>query len=112
MAEFQEVIRQWGRMCNSSDRISCENCKLYPVLPEDICRNVPDVETAQLIEQEVMAWAAKHPEPVYPTWYEYLHGLGITKFYEGQHVCIDFHKVMERIPADIAQKLGLKPKEG
>lgn len=94
MAEFQEVMKQWRRMCKM---FSCSKCPL-----DEICSLDPqsrtDMEIAT-IEEFVIQWAEEHPEPVYPTWNEWF-----ETFDEG----ID---VDEPIPTDIAQKLGQRPKE-
>ena len=101
MAEFKEVIKQWVRL-------GTESCGYCPV--SDLCsRHMEigneclcyDIETkADNMETMVMAWAAEHPEPVYPTLIEYLRGLGL-----------EHHRMCDPIPADVARKLGLKPKE-
>jgi hypothetical protein len=84
------------------------------------------------IEREVMAWAAENPEPEFPTWgewlesegicfsrltnYEHIGSFSIPQVFEYQidgktaFMCGD--KVNTPIPADMAQKLGIKPKEG
>jgi hypothetical protein len=58
-----------------------------------------------------MRWAAEHPEPVYPTWGEYLCNIGlIGDCTESEDVLLRlFNNV---IPANLAQKLGIEPKEG
>ena len=58
------------------------------------------------IERKVMSWAAEHPEPVYPTWREWLSEQGVLS--AGGL----WEKAFEPIPADIAEKLGIQPKEG
>lgn len=107
MAEFQEVMREWVR---SRKAINENELFCYPLemFTDDHIAN---------IEKEVMSWAAEHPEPVYPTWKEWL---------EEQRVVVHFDSVSEkgtkvkweltnksncRIPADIAEKLGIEPKE-
>jgi hypothetical protein len=50
----------------------------------------------------VLPWAAEHKEPVYPSWYEYL-----TDMYPAAWDMIKD----KPIPADIAQKLGVKPED-
>jgi hypothetical protein len=58
------------------------------------------------MELRIMAWAAEHPEPVYPTWGEWLNTYGVVSdnFFSNA-------KMLDPIPADIAEKLGVKPKE-
>lgn len=95
MAEFQYTMAQWRRMCKVHD--GCGSCLLF-----GCCASDPDSRTdteIAKIEEKVMCWAAEYPGPVYPTWNEWF-----ETFDEG----ID---VDEPIPADIAEKLGLEPKE-
>ena len=101
MAEFSEVMTQYKRMCDSNSCIGCPmegNCGLQDA------KLFPDV-----FEKCVMEWANAHPEPVYPTWYEWLKEQGIL--YQADPATIN-DKGNEPIPADIAKKLGIKPKEG
>lgn len=122
MAEFSEVMRQWKRMCNyyteraGNEHDVCAICKFEGdgsnclAVYED-----SEIDTAE-VERVVMAWADEHPEPVYPTWKEWL---------EEQRVVVHFDSISEkgtkvkweltnksncRIPADIAEKLGIQPK--
>jgi hypothetical protein len=80
----------------------------------------------------VMTWAETHKEPVYPTWGEWLEqqgicfsrltnysrvdGVSIPKVFnyqiEGKTAFICGDKVNEPIPANIAKRLGIEPKEG
>jgi len=58
---------------------------------------------------------AKHPEPQYPTWGEWLESIGVIK-YNNRADSINYlirptHKTNTQIPADIAQKLEIEPKE-
>ena len=65
-----------------------------------------------------MQWAAEHPEPVYPTWGEWFvergdltenwQELKVENKYGGKCVIGMFY---QPIPTDIAQKLGIEPKE-
>ena len=96
MAEFQKVIEQFKRLCDSANQ-DCSSCGLGNMS----CSMKDIVDNSVEFEKRVMAWAAEHPV-IYPTWYEFL-----TKRY---------HKAWEAvgcdsIPADIAQKLGITPKE-
>ena len=108
VAEFQEVMRQLDRLCRNT---TCdEDC---PMCTE--CNNIAqcgDTIHPERIERIVMAWAAEHPEPVYPTWEEWLEEVGFVK----KTIIKDFiHREYcwkEHISPDIAQKLGLQPKEG
>ena len=67
------------------------------------------------IELRIMSWAADHPEPVYPTWAEWLmeHGLvyASDSAYMKPWFVVNQRRIEKPIPDDIAQKLGIKPKE-
>lgn len=100
--EFTEVMKQFRRMMEAKKKgygipaYANYNCAYNH--PEDF-------------EKEVMAWAAEHPETQFPTWGEFLCNIGLI------HDCTESEDVVSRlfheeIPAEIAQKLGLKPKEG
>lgn len=112
MAEFSEVMRHWRRMCVACETKygdnSCIECPLHG------CTAIYDsdgTEDNADIERKVMQWAAEHPEMVYPTWYEWLRGIGvlgtaaIDNGYTSEMLCTT------HIPADIAQKLGIEPEE-
>ena len=117
MAEYVNVMEQKRRMCNSYALCSM-GCPLNDI---DFCnKNSGEKTNADFpeVEHRVMSWTAEHPEPVYPTWKEWL---------EEQRVVVHFDSVNAKgkkvkweltnksncpIPADIAQKLGIEPKEG
>jgi hypothetical protein len=121
MAEhsFQEVMRQFDRMCKAN--AGCFNCPLNePDGVSDRCSIGAFVNNSERIEREVMSWAAEHPEPVYPMWCEWLADKGVV---DVARMPVDYSggiiteikpsgKMYEHIPADIAQKLGIEPKEG
>ncbi len=105
MAEFQDVMRQWVR-ARKATASSCEEnvLSVYPLETYD------DALIAD-IERNVMQWAADHPEPVYPTWWSWLINEGVIE--KGSTYTGAFDQLKTKsIPADIAEKLGLKPKEG
>ena len=118
MAEFQKVMRQWVRARKATASSTEENVlSVYPLELYD------DALIAE-IEKNVMEWAAEHLEPVYPTWEEWLLDNGVfapdnvlingkCRFYmEGKPMLsIPTKKIYDRIPADIAQRLGIQPKE-
>ena len=116
MAEFQVVAKELERMCNTYNAVSgtcgTDECPLYC---EDLCYAQAMVhvhgDDACNLEKVVMSWAAEHPEPVYPTWWEYLIRFGITGMNQPDYSVI--YKLKNwRVSADIAQKLGIEPKEG
>ena len=62
--------------------------------------------------------AAEHPEPVYPTWAEWLNSIGVIigeRPFPALNIPVYVYqastKMLEPIPADIAEKLGVTPKE-
>ena len=98
MAEFQEVIEQFKRLCDSANQ-DCSSCGLGNMS----CSIKDIVDNSAEFEKVVMAWAAEHPAPKYPTWMDYLFTIYDTVWPQ--------IATME-IPADIAEKLGIEPKEG
>jgi hypothetical protein len=94
MADFVQTMKDWRRMFAD---INCIDCEIF-----DCCEGLPNAD-ADKIQRIVTAWAAEHPEPVYPSWYEYL-----TDMYPAT-----WNMIKDKpIPVDIAQKLGIEPKEG
>ena len=110
MAEFQEVMRQFGRMCAEA---GCSSCPLYDRDgTTDGCSMAKFINKPKIIEDEVMEWVAVHPEPVYPTWMEWLTDvLAIPKAAIWDESLV-YDALQEHITADIAEKLGIEPKEG
>ena len=124
MAEFLEVMKQLNRLCTTS---ACgPDC---PMQCMGCCGNIGSHCSrpiqAERIEKTVMQWAAENPEPVYPTWKEWLQSVGVMESSEGLlsrlqgQLLIDgipayalpTSKVLQPMDADIAQKLGMEPKE-
>lgn len=132
MAEFSEVVKQWRRMCKyysdkgmKAEQLSCvDTCPLGHNTVCGIIKDALDSDIETMVK-EVAKWTAEHPEPVYPTWGEWLEEMGImadihdrpNKNKQVLEVCgkplysIPTAKVLYPIPADIAKKLGIKPKE-
>lgn len=113
MSEFVQVMKDWRRMCRVMDKeFGSESCAHCPL---DGCSAVYDEidDSGDYAENErqIEAWAAEHPEPVYPTWWQFLADNGILPHeltpMELDPVC----GILKQIPADIAEKLGLNPKE-
>lgn len=117
MAEYNEVIKQFKRMCwyysRDKGQKSCPICTSYPNCNIGQCRKIA-FEQPSCFEDIVMAWAAEHPEPVYPTWRDWLE----TQYHQTRkavdcgHESINSWMNNTPIPANIAEKLGLQPKEG
>ena len=122
MAEFQEVMKQAARMCAQHGN-SCEGCPVYDDGIECPLEGPPEswkLRRFAECERIVMGWAAANPEPRYPTWLEWWKDnfpnadavLNPCAFGPiGKHQCDAQCKtcLTEPIPADIAEKLGVKP---
>lgn len=114
MAEYSEVIKQFKRMCRYTNHSGLPNeCPLY-------CKGHGcNISHCRLLAFEdkkfqnvVMSWAAEHPEPVYPRWIDWLSDVGlIINTTDRYHYAFNFTAAVDQIPADIAQKLGIEPKE-
>lgn len=111
MAEFQEVMRQWGRYCNGYTENHNDDCDGCSLEINGSCNSYAkdNAQYAKQIEKHIMAWAAEHPEPVYPTWFEYLYAISNPDYFD----LTEFYTWMRHtpIPTDIAQKLGIDPRE-
>ena len=116
MAEFATVMEQWTRMCTTYDK--CRDCPLLNTKKDDPRNFCPLVNhkcadgnwlkrDPEQIEKIVTEWAAEHPNVVYPTWGEWLkdHYFDVTDIVS---VTIDLDKP---ISANIASRLGIKPRE-
>lgn len=124
MAEFTEVMRQARRLCAEQQEIEC--CVKCPMQGKGGCMVAADVENVDYAdaEQRIMQWAAEHPEPVYPSWQEawkelfpYVTHIPCPELYFGVECCDHDDRYCvackaKPIPAEIAEKLGIKPKEG
>lgn len=126
MAEFTEVMKQHKRMCKACKGMCSSECEFGKAIDKPavgercwyMMKNFPSVA-----ERIIMKWAAEHLEPQYPTWKQWM-----QKTFPNAEDCLtlcNFDKVdrtmchekhckeceMLRIPADIAEKLGIKPGE-
>ena len=122
MADFTEVMMQAHRMCAMLKR--CEECPVWD-LKKSFCRIGSVILSDHCeVERNVLSWAAEHPEPEYPSWidawqqlFPYAKNVPCPELYFGAD-CTDGSGegciVCKRspIPAEIAEKLGIKPKEG
>lgn len=72
MAEFSEVMRQWGRYCKGYTENHNDDCDGCPFKLNGSCNSYAkdNAQYAEQIEKHIMSWAAEHPEPVYPSWVE------------------------------------------
>lgn len=122
MAEFTDVMKQFDRMCLYYQRgLKCPmGCPMGGMNISE-CRKIA-FEQPGIAEKTVMSWAKDHPEPVYmyPTWAEWLKEQGfVTRktvesvdhrpgviTYKHEDVDVLAGKAYDRIPADIAERLG------
>lgn len=121
MAEFDYILRQARRMCKAQPH--CEGC---PVFHEGGCSISPDHAEdidCEAVMHTVTAWAITHPEPVYPSWYQYQEDVfpnhtrwvcpmafGVecpAKSATSASVCTKCRN--GSISAEIAEKLGISP---
>lgn len=129
MAEFVEVARAAKRMCKAYP--ACIGCPAGGEF-EDGCAihlGISNENEYAKFENIVMQWAKEHSEPQYPTWDEWQTNTfpGVINQLKPCHFvppkerktiaginCLNISCVECRykpIPADIAKKLGIKPKE-
>ena len=108
MAEYIEVMKQKKRMCNST---LCCKCDIFHLSGEDISNCSQFIlNNPSKAETIIMTWAAEHPEPVYPTYWTWLINSGVINGCTNKGAIERLQ--MTPIPADMAQKLGIEPKEG
>ena len=129
MAEFVDVMKTARRMCKSMDK--CYVCPLHGLFDECCLQiNKPYYYVDSYLaryEADIMKWGAENPESRYPTWQEW-NDLNFPDaddyitpcdFMPKKKVealmgkkCINLNCsqcIKFPIPADIAQKLGVKP---
>ena len=125
MAEFMYIMEQAKRMCKTFSDGHCSEC---PIGNADVLEcgiTVTSDMDCEEVERRVMQWAKEHPETVYPTWSEWQNSvfpdaeIYITPCAFGSRDRLNCFLEKrcstckeQQIPADIAEKLGIKPKEG
>ena len=124
MAEFKEVCRQWRRMCDANSKCDGGCVDLCALAHNSFCGVLTEASDADIAKAEnaIMEFAAENPEPVYPTWGEWLYSVGVLTDKElpmptinddaAKIICpnIATDKANDPIPAEIAEKLGIAPK--
>ena len=113
--EICDFLKSWKRMCNSMTEMNgCEDCPIVRNTHGARCGDMPgEMQDVESIVCEVEKWATEHQEPVYPTWWEWLENMGIvSKAKSESSKFFDTTRMYDNIPADIAQKLGIEPREG
>lgn len=114
-----------GEDCQPQCGKGCGKCPAGRLRSENgVClvRRIANVDNCEEQIEGLKAWAKEHPEPVYPSWDEAWKNLfpGAVKApcpraFFGCECMVDIGcaKCGSRpIPAEIAEKLGIKPKEG
>ena len=126
MAEFMYIMEQVRRICY--EHSDCEMCPLYKIHNSSGCAfdyYVSDGVSLDEVERKIREWAAEHSEQVYPSWNEWYRQNFTDAYCDGKRMCpmifgggencdseTDCDKCRDTpIPADIAEKLGIKPKE-
>lgn len=114
--DFVETMNNANRLCTqylNKNNGSCDGCRLMVSVGgttytcTSLCMSRPELYAA-IVDQ----WAKEEPEPVYPTWQEWLidRGLAIKKIGD----CELSHTVLTAdadrpISAEDAEKLGISP---
>lgn len=113
MAEFSELVSIKKRICAKYKHNS--NCNGCPVGEKFICGIISisdyDDMSFMVCEDTLLSWARENPEPKYPTWEEWLITQGVIKENQNGGVGYPMPKLFEPISVEIAEKLGLRPKE-
>lgn len=116
--EFKEVMRQRNRMC----RIYYGHCTSCPLNAFQLCAH-PEDDVLPAYEAVIMGWAKENPEQKYPTWIDWQQKVFPTastmicpKIYMSKEEANCFGQscyecTHSPIPKEIAEKLGIKPKE-
>lgn len=120
MIDFSEVMRQWRRMCDTMSAKYRDNpCKYCPLdnVVDNGCDAIFAMDIAtdyNEIAEIVMKWAKENPELEYPTWGDWIVEMGLAKWVDEDDpfsaTLRPTFKMCTKIPADIAEKLGIKPK--
>jgi hypothetical protein len=121
MADFAQTMKDWRRMCSAmkqeNEYTACDKCDLQDFDCPAIYLKGCDNANWKHVEDVVKAWAAEHPEPIYELWGEWFEKRGdlIRGWHNAtniQWIAKTFGRLMcTPIPAEIAQKLGIEPKE-
>lgn len=115
--DFVHVMKDWRRMCQHMEKEygnrCCDHC------PLDGCYAVYGAlsnENFLNMEHDIVAWSTEHPESIYPRWCDWLAEQGVlvsaNSFPNMRYwYTMDMEKMEQPIPANIAKKLGIEPKE-
>ena len=123
MADFVQTMKDWRRMCKTfttdDDESCCEGCPIMALeIDEHGCDAIfsewADKADWEEVEDVIETWAAEHPEPKYPTWWKYMCMIGVIPDELGDKTLgeMTVYSLMNtHIQSDIAEKLGIEPKE-
>ena len=113
-----------GEDCQPQCGKGCDKCPAYKLRSANgVClvRRIAKVDNCEEQIEGLRAWAAEHPAPRYPTWREWQHSMfpdananmypcSFMSYVKSEcdgSLCSEC--VNRQIPADIAEKLGIKP---
>lgn len=114
--EFPEIMKEWRRMCDSYesaciDGDGCKDCEIYRRFPNGCDAIFADFGANadwKVVQSIIEDWSKNNPAPQYPTWYDF-----VFEQLDTELICDDHDLARQmcatRIPAEIAEKLGLKP---
>ena len=108
--EFKKAMEIMRLICRCVD-VDCDEC---PLSLDGKCSVRPWADSDVVrVEGILEKWEKTHPEPVYPTWWEWLADKGIVPAEVKASVAFELCEtgLVNPIPADIAEKLGIQPKE-
>ena len=114
-----------GEDCQPQCGKGCDECpagKLRSANGACLVRRIAKVDNCEEQIEWLRAWAAEHPAPRYPTWWEWQHSM-FPNAGDNMHPCSFLSHAECKcngwstcdecrgcpIPADIAEKLGIKP---
>lgn len=118
MFDFKYIMHHWKRMCDWCDEKFGQNCCDHCPARHYNCGGIFEMEPDTDFEGlavKVDAWAKEFPEPAYPTWRDALLQCGLL--YKkidnkgGAEIVPNWPEMAKHIPADVAQPLGIMPKE-
>ena len=123
MSDFAQIMHDWRRMCKAytTEEDACVGCPLEHIT-EHGCGAIFEEEFADVadwayLDETVSVWAERNPEPIYPTWGEWFIERGdlIGGWKNIKNIDALRARAAEvfdmTIPADIAEKLRIVPKE-
>lgn len=112
MAEFQEVVNEFHRLCKFYD-VNCDDCPIRTASLGTMFTCARYItEYPDEAERIIMKWVKDNPRPIYPSWYEYLTSINVVSKElppDKALLVYDLGLLNEMSPA-IAEQIGVKPK--